>query len=151
MAQPGHRREIRDAVIERDRGRCTNCLRSEEIAEILDVDHCVPRGNGGSDLYSNNSTLCRQCHDAKERNGIAPTVELQTTGQMTDHEFMYFKQFLTEMIPALARGYGVRLIPKFKLDDRPVWHLPLGDMKRLDNTLSEEDAEYRSYRAADYM
>ena len=151
MAQRKHRVDIREAVIERDKGRCTNCLRPREAVEKLDVDHCVPRGFGGSDRYSNNSTLCRQCHDAKEGDDIAPTVEFQSTGEMTEYEFTLFRQFLREMVPAMARSHNVRLVPKYKLDNRQVWHLPLGDVKRLDKTLSEEDTEYRSLQAADYM
>jgi hypothetical protein len=115
------------------------------------VDHNVPRGVGGSDTFSNQSALCRQCHDAKHGDGLAPTVELQSTGNMDKVEFMLFKQFFNEMLPAMARTVDVRLIPKFRLDKRYVWHLPEGDMRRLDTRLSDEDAEYNSFRAVDYM
>jgi hypothetical protein len=69
---------------------------------------------------------------------------------MTDYEFILFRQFYQEMIPALARQVDVSLKPKFNLDDREAVHLPMGNVKRLDRQL-RDDAEYASFRMADYM
>ena len=67
--------EVRKAVLARDRYRCTNCRKSEDQAETLDVDHIVPRGAGGSERISNLHTLCRKCHDAKDNDAAATSVE----------------------------------------------------------------------------
>jgi hypothetical protein len=142
--------ERKEAVHERDRNRCLACLGSVDKVDKLDVDHGVPRGVGGSEQFSNLLTLCRRCHEAKHGDGLAPTVELRSSGAMTDTEFLLFKQLLTEMLPAMAREFGVRLRPKFDLDDRDCWHLPLGDVRRLDRELSSEAPQYNSLQAADY-
>jgi len=149
--QSMHKAKLRDAVVKRDREICTCCRRSLENVSKFDVDHNVPRGAGGSDILSNQSALCRQCHRAKHGEGLAPTIELQSTGSMDKLEFMLFKQFFNEMIPALAREFGVRLVPKFRLDTRDVWHLPEGDMRRLDSRLADEEPEYSSFQASEYM
>lgn len=140
----------KQAVHERDRQRCLNCLRTVEEVEKLDVHHGVPRGVGGSELFSNYDSYCRRCHEAVDGDGLAPTVELQSSGTMTDPEFLLFKQLLNEMLPAMAREFGVRLRPKFDLDGRSCWHLPVGDMRRLDQELSSEAPQYRSLQATDY-
>jgi hypothetical protein len=103
-------------VHDRDRHRCMNCRATEEIAELLDVDHVVLRGVGGGEPLSNQITLCRRCHDAKHVNGLAPTVRVVSTGTMTDTEFAWYKHFVQEMVPALARLAGARLRPKFGLE-----------------------------------
>jgi hypothetical protein len=141
----------REAIIVRDLERCTCCLGPEEIVETLDVDHNVPQGAGGSDRISNKNTLCRQCHDAKHGDGIAPTVQLQSTGTMNDVEFYWFKHLLDEMLPRLADEFGVHLNPKFGLKDDNAWYLPLGDLRRLDKSLYEADDEYQSYRTEQFM
>lgn len=140
----------KEAVHERDRRRCLNCLKTADVAETLDVDHGVPRGVGGSEQFSNLHSLCRRCHEAAHGDGLAPTVELRSSGVMTDTEFLMFKQLLTEMLPAMAREFGVRLRPKFDLDNRDCWHLPLGDVRRLDRELSSDAPQYCSLQAADY-
>ncbi len=141
----------KEAIHERDRQRCTNCLALRETVKTFDVDHNVPRGVGGSELYQNKQTLCRRCHDAKHGDGIAPTVQLESSGRMTGVEFRWFRHFVKEMLPKLAEEHGIELEPKFNLDDGEAWHLPLGDFRRLDRQLSKEDGSYRSLQASDYM
>ena len=141
---------MKEAVHERDRHLCGNCGRSYSTEE-LDVDHTVPRGNGGSDRFSNLGSLCRRCHDAKHGNGLAPTVRFASTGDMTDAEFQWFKHFVKEMLPALARQVGVRLQSKYNLAGEQAWHLPEGDLRRLDKQLAESDGRYRSRQAYTYM
>jgi hypothetical protein len=142
---------LREAVIVRDFEQCTCCLGAINETDILDVDHTVPRGAGGSDRMSNLSTLCRKCHDAKHGNGIAPTVRLQSSGDMSDVEFTWFKHLLNQVLPTLADQFSVRLQPKFGLADDSSWYLPLGDLRRLDRQLFEANTEYRSLRAGQYM
>lgn len=132
-----------ESVLEQDRQMCTNCG-TVLTREDLDVDHRVPRGAGGSDRSSNLGTLCRVCHDAKHGLGIAPGAQLKSTGNMTDTEFRWFKHLLQEMIPAMARILGVQLVPKFRLNDDDMWHLPLGDLRLLNAKLVKADEDYSS-------
>lgn len=138
------------AVQARDRHRCTNCRRPKSVVEALDVDHTVPKGYGGSELLTNNSTLCRQCHKAKEREALAPTIPVTKAGHLEDYTFILYKQFFAEMLPALARQVDIALSPRFGLDDRKAWHMPVGDVTQLDEAL-RDDREYRSFNLADYM
>lgn len=144
---------LRQATFLRDQYQCRNCLGMREKGVNLDPDHNVPRGVGGSDRLGNLTTLCRRCHEAKHGDGIAPTVQLESTGEMSNVEFKWFKHFLKEMIPAMAQGYNIRLVPKFGLTGGTVWYLPLGDLRRLDQEILEADEEeqYSSLQAHQYM
>lgn len=144
--------EIREAVLRRDNYQCTNCTRPEGVVEGFHIDHSVARGRGGSDRFRNLRTLCKQCHYAKHGAGYAPMLEFQSTGRMDQYTFLYFKQFFNEILPAMGRRIGVRIDPKFRLDDsRDVWFIPLGDIRHADANLATFDEEYSSFRAADYM
>jgi len=144
---------LRKAAFERDKHRCINCYRSLDTATTLDPDHTVPRGVGGSNRLSNIGTLCRKCHDAKHGNGTAPTVEIVSSGRMDDEEFIWFKHLLNQMIPVFARQYNVQLDARFQLDNRDVWHLPIGDLRLLDQVLSQSDdiSGYASLQVEQYM
>lgn len=144
-------RDIKEAVHERDRHQCQECRGSREAVETLDIDHIVPRSAGGSDQFSNLVTLCRRCHDAKHGNGIVPSVQFKSTGGMTDIEFQWFRQFLKQILPALTQSVGVHLEPKFNLDQQQAWYLPLGELRRLDSTLAQEDSSYYPLQASEYM
>lgn len=53
--------QLRQAVLERDAYRCSNCGANGPDV-ILEGHHIVPREAGGSDTLSNLVTLCRDCH-----------------------------------------------------------------------------------------
>lgn len=144
-------RNVTQSVLARDRDRCLNCRISDETVMTLDADHGVPRGAGGADRMSNLHTLCRRCHKAKHGEGIAPTVQLQSTGEMTDREFSWFKKFVDHMIPAMSEIAGGRVNSKYGLNDGRVWYLPIGDVIHLDSRLTEADVEYTSADPAEYM
>lgn len=144
--------DLRQAVFDLDEYQCQNCLEIVDDDDLtLDPDHNVPRGAGGSDRLSNLNSLCRRCHDAKHGKGIAPTVQWTSTGIMTGTEFVWFKHFMQEMLPALTRAFDIRLVPKFGLADEETWYLPLGDLRRLDQQLLEADDQYLSLQAHQYM
>lgn len=144
-------RNVTQSIFARDRDRCLNCRASEQTVTTLDADHGVPRGAGGADRMSNLSTLCRRCHKAKHGEGIAPSIQLQSTGKMTDREFGWFKHFIDEMIPAMSQVAGGRVNPKYNLDDAKVWYLPIGDVIHLDSQLTEANVEYMSADLTEYM
>lgn len=153
MSKPAHHttwHDLKKALFTRDQHRCVNCYSTTDTV-TLDADHGVPRGVGGSERLSNLNTLCRRCHKAKHGDGIAPTVQLESTGEMTDREFLWFKHLLKEMMPAMARELNVRLAPKFGLNNEKVWYIPLGDLRLLDKQLTEADSQYTSTRPEQYM
>lgn len=57
---------LRKKVIKRDNNRCTNCGRSSNLT----VDHKVPLSLGGSNIMSNLTTLCKDCHEHKDQRRI---------------------------------------------------------------------------------
>jgi HNH endonuclease len=53
--------EVKNYVYERDRGRCQNCGRVEE----LQFDHIIPVAKGGSATAANLQLLCGPCNRSK--------------------------------------------------------------------------------------
>ena len=51
-------------VLTRPRGRC-ECCEAHEHQRALDVDHIVPRNQGGSNDLSNLQALCFRCNAGK--------------------------------------------------------------------------------------
>jgi Restriction endonuclease len=116
--------EIREQIIERDRGKCGNCGTS--VGQSGDVHHIVPRGKAGSDKLSNLRLLCRQCHDVIHDDEImAPTVEFQSTGQIDTDSFNMFLQFFDEL-------------PTARFDsDAKAWRVPETDFDEIVEELNQ--------------
>jgi hypothetical protein len=71
---------------------------------------------------------------------------------MDQREFSYFKHFFKHQLPALTGLIcepGVD--PLFNIAEQKHWHIPIGDVRRLDSTLRDENVTYQSLKAADYM
>ena len=64
---------IKVRVLTRAKGRC-QCSGAHENQRALEVDHIVPRNQGGSDELSNLQALCFSCNAGK-RDGCLPTQE----------------------------------------------------------------------------
>lgn len=62
--------ERREKVLNRDNYRCQSCEEKfvPENQVKLDVDHEIPKSDGGSHSLDNLQVLCRQCHSAKHPN-----------------------------------------------------------------------------------
>lgn len=117
-------KQIREQVIERDRGKCQNCCAS--VGQSGDVHHVVPRGKGGSDRLSNLVLLCRECHDAVHDDDVmAPTVQFRSTGQMNTDSFNMFLQFFDEL-------------PSARFDaDQKAWRVPKADFDEIVEELTK--------------
>ena len=55
----------RERVLARDGGLCQPCLRHGLVHVGKDVDHRIPRAQGGNDDDGNLQTICRAVHKAK--------------------------------------------------------------------------------------
>lgn len=130
------------AIHERDMYRCVCCWEVFESPNQLEVDHAVPRGQGGSDTMSQKISLCDRCHRAKHgEREHAPTIRFISAADMIEKDFTWFCHLWTKQFPALTEAVGHRVTPKFGLaDDGERWHIPLGDLRRLDRALANHDS-----------
>ncbi|QLD90083.1 HNH endonuclease [Natronomonas salina] len=134
-----------------EKTRCSCCGRHGSQVRKIDSDHQVPRGVGGANHPGNRGPLCRKCHSAKHGDGLAPTIRWLSTGDMDEYEFLLYKQFMNEMIPAVAQVIDVEMDVRYSLGDNDnAWHIPVGDIRWLDERLTELDVEYQSIRASEY-
>jgi 5-methylcytosine-specific restriction protein A len=58
-------RRLRDRVIARDNGLCQPCLKVGLVTPFSEVDHIIPKAQGGDDSESNLQCICSDCHKAK--------------------------------------------------------------------------------------
>lgn len=140
------------AVHERDRYRCLNCLEMFNEANRLDIDHIVNRGKGGADAFSSKVSLCRRCHKAKhDERDHAPTVRFVSANDMIEKDFSWFCHLWTKQLPALTEVVSHRITPKFSLvEGGEAWHIPLGDLRRLDAALAKHDGVRYERKEGDY-
>jgi len=79
-----------------------------------------------------------------------------STGDMINKDFRWFRHCWKEQIPALSElVLNHRIVPKFNLaDEAPyqAWHIPLGELRRLDEILADSnEVEYSPMQAHHYM
>lgn len=105
----------KQAVRERDRHRCMNCTASGSDV-TLDVHHIVPRGQAGSNRLSNMVVLCRRCHDAAHRKGLAPHVKFDN-GAMDNEAFgLYVEYWRTLDIAIFDEATNCWCVPKADME-----------------------------------
>ncbi|MDH5338777.1 MAG: HNH endonuclease, partial [Rubrivivax sp.] len=65
--------KLRQAVLARDGGlcRCAECRRSGRLLPAQEVDHVVPKAQGGSDDIGNLQAISRECHRRKTASDAA--------------------------------------------------------------------------------
>jgi RNA-directed DNA polymerase len=52
-------------LLKRQKGKCTRCGLYFEDEDVLEIDHIVPKAEGGKDQYKNYQLLHRHCHHEK--------------------------------------------------------------------------------------
>ena len=57
--------KTRIRILKRDNGLCQPCLKQGRVTEAKQVDHKVPKFEGGTDDDDNLQSICKPCHDAK--------------------------------------------------------------------------------------
>lgn len=57
--------QLRARILQRDCGLCQPCMRAGRVTLATEVDHVVPRSDGGTDGEANLQSICAECHAAK--------------------------------------------------------------------------------------
>ncbi len=73
---------LRFQVLERDNFRCWCCGAAAPQTE-LQVDHIIPRAEGGTDSLNNLATLCQKCNRGKSDKYFGDYVQLIITGELS--------------------------------------------------------------------
>ena len=55
-------------ILKKQKGKCTHCEMFFREDDVLEVDHKIPKSQGGRDSYDNWQLLHRHCHDTKTAN-----------------------------------------------------------------------------------
>lgn len=68
--------KLRLRILIRDKHLCQPCLRQGRVHPADQVDHRIPKAQGGTDDEANLQAICTPCHKAKtaEEAGGRPTV-----------------------------------------------------------------------------
>jgi RNA-directed DNA polymerase len=62
-------------LLKRQKGKCTHCDLFFRENDVLEVDHKIPKSQGGKDIYDNMQLLHRHCHDTKTANDGSPGIK----------------------------------------------------------------------------
>lgn len=57
--------KMRIRVMQRDSGLCQSCLAAGRVIVATEVDHIIPKFEGGTDADDNLQAICVACHKAK--------------------------------------------------------------------------------------
>ncbi len=52
-------------LLKKQKGKCTYCGLNFKDEDIIEIDHIIPKSQGGKDEYENWQLLHRHCHDSK--------------------------------------------------------------------------------------
>jgi 5-methylcytosine-specific restriction enzyme A len=57
--------KLRPLILKRDKYQCQECRRNGRYVPANNVDHVIPKAQGGTDNPDNLQTLCDACHASK--------------------------------------------------------------------------------------
>lgn len=57
--------KTRVRILRRDNGLCQPCLKNHRVTPASQVDHIVPKAEGGTDEDENLQSICLDCHKVK--------------------------------------------------------------------------------------
>ena len=58
-------------LLGKQKGKCSHCGLYFKDGDLLEIDHKIPKSQGGKDTYNNYQLLHRHCHDNKTVQDIA--------------------------------------------------------------------------------
>ena len=59
-------------LLKAQKGKCTHCGLFFREDDVMEIDHRIPKSQGGKDSYSNRQLLHRHCHDTKTASDGSP-------------------------------------------------------------------------------
>ncbi|MBE8969337.1 group II intron reverse transcriptase/maturase [Nostocales cyanobacterium LEGE 12452] len=59
-------------LLKKQEGKCTHCGLFFRENDVMEVDHRIPKSQGGKDSYDNRQLFHRHCHDTKTANDGSP-------------------------------------------------------------------------------
>ena len=105
---PLYQKKLRDFIFSRSNGKCSYCG-----AKAEEIDHIIPRSNGGSNSTYNLAASCRACNEKKSN------LSLKEFGKLVGKDFSKIEPKALPKDAAIvqsARNYMVREISKFVAD-----------------------------------
>ncbi len=78
--------KLRLLVLQRDNGlcQCQTCKNNQRIKQATEVDHIIPKANGGTDEVSNLQAINKECHKIKtareQGRSLSPKVTIGLDG-----------------------------------------------------------------------
>ncbi|WP_017294277.1 group II intron reverse transcriptase/maturase [Geminocystis herdmanii] len=54
-------------LLNKQKGKCKHCGLNFKYEDLLEIDHIIPKSQGGKDVYKNLQVLHRHCHDEKTK------------------------------------------------------------------------------------
>ena len=103
-----YNKNLRDFIFNKTKGRCSYCGEKAE-----EIDHIVPRANGGTDSTLNLTPACRACNEKKSN------LSLKEFGKIMNKDYSQLEPKKLPKNAAIvqsARNYMVKEITKIVLD-----------------------------------
>lgn len=85
------KRSVRIRVLERDGFKCRYCGRQAPQV-VLEIDHVLPRSQGGRDSFDNLVTACFDCNRGKKNRLIAPLQLRERRIGIAPHAPQYWRE-----------------------------------------------------------
>ncbi|MFN6438126.1 MAG: group II intron reverse transcriptase/maturase [Nostoc sp. DedSLP01] len=63
-------------LLKKQKGKCNHCKMFFREGDVMEVDHRIPKSQGGKDSYDNRQLLHRHCHDTKTANDSSQATNL---------------------------------------------------------------------------
>ena len=117
-------KKLRFQVFWRDGFTCQYCGRKPPEV-VLEVDHIIPRSEGGTDNIENLVTACRDCNRSKHKKLVAPAARLQELKEKSEQlqAFIeYAKQVekaYKEMVQAVIEQWRKKF--GYESNEMPEW------------------------------
>jgi RNA-directed DNA polymerase len=90
-------------LLKKQKGKCTHCNLFFRENDVMEVDHKIPKSQGGKDSYDNFELLHRHCHDTKTATDLA---------KAKAEEMAIIERF--ERVKAIVKAYANNNDPNLK-------------------------------------
>lgn len=74
-------RKLREIILS-ENPLCVECLKHGQVVSATDVDHIIPKRDGGGDTLENLQPLCHECHSRKTFGELKPVDSVACTSQV---------------------------------------------------------------------